>query len=245
MSRENKDDLLSLIRQGKPMTLGQQLRLTVQLSTPAILAQLSATVMQYIDASMVGSLGANQAASIGLVASSTWLFGGLMTACCFGFSVQVAQSIGAKDTQRAKNIFRQSIAASMLFAVILAAIGCLSAGISPVCTSAKPDPRNAWRAAMVTGNRDLAGTEEDAFSSARRILSEGKPIPRIYHAWGSEDFVRTSARTTRDFFLQMPGNPFGYVWQEHPGMHTWEFWDEHIQTFLEFTGLSRVDDVKN
>ena len=126
-----------------------------------------------------------------------------------------------------------------------AAIGCLSAGISPVWTSARPDPRNAWRAAMVTGNRDLAGTEEDAFSSARRILSEGKPIPRIYHAWGSEDFVRTSARTTRDFFLQMPGNPFGYVWQEHPGMHTWEFWDEHIQTFLEFTGLSRVDDVKN
>ena len=126
-----------------------------------------------------------------------------------------------------------------------AAIGCLSAGISPVWTSAKPDPRNAWRAAMVTGGKDLAGTEEDAFSSARRILSEGKPIPRIYHAWGSEDFVRTSARTTRDFFLQMPGNPFGYVWQEHPGMHTWEFWDEHIQTFLEFTGLSRVDDVKN
>ncbi len=34
---ESKDQLLSLIRQKKPMTLGQQARLVLQLSTPAIL----------------------------------------------------------------------------------------------------------------------------------------------------------------------------------------------------------------
>lgn len=49
---ESKDQLLSLIRQKKPMTLGQQARLVLQLSTPAILAQLTTTMMQYIDASM-------------------------------------------------------------------------------------------------------------------------------------------------------------------------------------------------
>ena len=58
------DYLLSLIREGKQMTLGQQLRLTAYLSVSAIMAQISSIAMQYIDASMVGSLGANSAASI-------------------------------------------------------------------------------------------------------------------------------------------------------------------------------------
>lgn len=73
--------LLSLIRSGEPMTLGQRLRLVVYLSVPAIIAQLSSIVMQYIDASMVGSLGAEASASIGLVSTTTWLFGGIVFSC--------------------------------------------------------------------------------------------------------------------------------------------------------------------
>ena len=95
-TRVNKTDyLLSLIREGKKMTLKQQLKLTVYLSIPAIMAQLSSIVMQYVDASMVGSLGANASASIGLVSTTTWLFWGLCAAAATGFSVQVAHLIGA------------------------------------------------------------------------------------------------------------------------------------------------------
>ena len=82
------DYLLSLIREGKQMTLGQQLRLTAYLSVPAIMAQISSIAMQYIDASMVGSLGANAAASIGLVSTTTWLFWGVCAAAAMGFSVR-------------------------------------------------------------------------------------------------------------------------------------------------------------
>lgn len=96
------DYLLSLIREGKQMTLGQQLRLTAYLSVPAIMAQVSSIAMQYIDASMVGSLGANAAASIGLVSTTTWLFWGLCAAAATGFSVQVAHRIGAGDFAGAK-----------------------------------------------------------------------------------------------------------------------------------------------
>ncbi len=78
------DYLLSLIREGKSMTLGQQLRLTAYLSVPAIMAQVSSIAMQYIDASMVGSLGANAAASIGLVSTTTWLFWGVVCRRCNG-----------------------------------------------------------------------------------------------------------------------------------------------------------------
>lgn len=61
------------IREGKSLTLGQQLRLTVTLALPAMLAQLSSILMQYIDAAMVGHLGADASASIGLVSTSLWL----------------------------------------------------------------------------------------------------------------------------------------------------------------------------
>ena len=54
-----KDSLLRLIRDGQPLSLKQQLRLTLALSIPAILANASAVVMQFIDAAMVGQLGAD------------------------------------------------------------------------------------------------------------------------------------------------------------------------------------------
>ena len=65
--------LLALIRNGKPMTLRQQLHLSMRLSIPAVIAQLSSIIMQYIDAAMVGHLGAEASASIGFVSTTTWL----------------------------------------------------------------------------------------------------------------------------------------------------------------------------
>ena len=84
-----------MIREGRTMSAGQKVRLAVMLSVPAVVAQLSSIVMQYIDASMVGSLGAEASAAIGLVSTTTWLFGGLLSAAASGFSVQVAHRIGA------------------------------------------------------------------------------------------------------------------------------------------------------
>ena len=87
--------MLAMIREGRTMSAGQKVRLAVMLSVPAVVAQLSSIVMQYIDASMVGSLGAEASAAIGLVSTTTWLFGGLLSAAASGFSVQVAHRIGA------------------------------------------------------------------------------------------------------------------------------------------------------
>lgn len=90
-------DLLAMIRNGQTMNGSQMLNLIAQLSVPSILAQLTNTLMVYIDASMVGSLGAKASASIGIVQSTTWLFGGLTSAAAMGFSVQAAHFIGSPD----------------------------------------------------------------------------------------------------------------------------------------------------
>ncbi|MCR5174588.1 MAG: MATE family efflux transporter, partial [Oscillospiraceae bacterium] len=58
----------------------EQISLPLRMSLPAILAQLSNVIMQYIDAGMVGSLGADASSAIGLIASSTWLFHGVCQA---------------------------------------------------------------------------------------------------------------------------------------------------------------------
>lgn len=120
---ETKDGLLAMIRDGRQMTLRQQLYLASQLSIPAIMAQLSSIVMQYIDASMVGNLGANEAAAIGLVSTTLWMFGGLCSAFTIGFSVQVAHNIGANNPAGARSVLRQSIVACIMMGMSLAAIG--------------------------------------------------------------------------------------------------------------------------
>ncbi len=131
MPATGKNDLLKLIRNGEPMTLGQQLNLTVQLSIPSILAQLSSILMQFIDASMVGSLGAEASASIGLVSTTTWLFMGLCSAAATGFSVQVAHLLGAKDPESARSVLRQALSTVITFSLVLTAIGCAISGPLP------------------------------------------------------------------------------------------------------------------
>jgi putative MATE family efflux protein len=93
--------------------------LIVSLSIPSILAQISATVMFFIDASMVGHLGAKASAAIGLVETTGWLMGGLGSAANMGFSVQVAHFIGANDMEAARRVLRQSIVCCIIWALAI------------------------------------------------------------------------------------------------------------------------------
>ena len=119
----SKKDLLSNLRDGGELKFRDQIMLIIRLSIPAIMAQLSSIVMQYIDAAMVGSLGANSSASIGLVASSTWLLGGLCSAVSTGFTVLVAQAIGANDNAHARKTVKIGLVCALIFSIILSVIG--------------------------------------------------------------------------------------------------------------------------
>ena len=103
--------------------MGESAKLSLLLSYPAILAQLSSIVMQYIDTAMVGHLGAAAGASIGLVSTCIWLFGGFAMACSSGFSVQVAHLCGASDFKGAREIVRQGLVCALIFSCFLALAG--------------------------------------------------------------------------------------------------------------------------
>lgn len=120
---QSKDQLLSLIREGGKLDALAQIKLTALLSFPSMMAQLVHIMMQYIDAAMVGSLGAQASASIGLVSTTIWLFGSLCSAASVGFYVQVAHKIGAGDFGGARQVLRESFLSCILFSFLLCGIG--------------------------------------------------------------------------------------------------------------------------
>lgn len=142
---------------GSFRTTGAKLRIVAALTWPAIMAQMSNIVMEYIDAAMVGSLGATQAAAIGLVATSTWLTWGLCVAICTGFAVQVAHSVGAGNDNAARRILRQGIVATLIAGTI---IGTVSVAIAPQLPY--------W----LGGTESIAGPATDYFA----IFSGGTPL---------------------------------------------------------------------
>lgn len=95
----------------------------IKLSIPAILTQIASIAMQYIDSAMVGELGANASAAIGLVSATTWVFWGLLFAVSIGFSVQVAHQIGANCPQKARLIVKHGLMISMLFSIVVTVLG--------------------------------------------------------------------------------------------------------------------------
>ena len=134
-----KDYLLGQIRGGGTLTGGQQLKLCLMLSYPAIIAQLSSVLMQYIDTSMVGHLGAAAGAAIGLVAPCMWLLGGFCGACSSGFSVQVAHLIGANDFKAAREVFRQALVSALAFSGLIALLGVAVSGPLPHWLGGSPE----------------------------------------------------------------------------------------------------------
>ena len=139
---EGRDSLLRLIREGQPLNRRQQFQLTFSLSLPAILANASAMVMQFIDAAMVGQLGADDSASVGLMGSTAWLFEGVLSAFATGYAVQVAHLLGAKRDKSARQVVRQGIVVCLAFSLLLATFGLIICGPLPVWLGAEAHIRH-------------------------------------------------------------------------------------------------------
>ena len=127
-----KQDLLEL-RVGRPLALRQQTALTLQLSFPAILAQISSIVMQYIDAYadrtgnvlLIVGAGGCFASMLGATTMSTDLVAIMsatkMPVILLGFLLAfcIRAAVG-------------SATAAMLTSIAIAGPVCLASGMSPI-----------------------------------------------------------------------------------------------------------------
>ena len=120
-----RTDLLEKLRNGDTLTLREQISLVLRLAVPAILANAASTVMSWIDSAMVGRLGANGSACVGLVMTCIWLVHGLCMSGAVGFTVMVAQRVGARDEKGARNLMKEGFVVCTLTSLALGAI-CMS-----------------------------------------------------------------------------------------------------------------------
>ena len=128
-----KQDLLLELREGRPLALRQQTALTLQLSFPAILAQVSSIVMQYIDAYadrtgnvlLIVGAGGCFASMLGATTMSTDLVAIMsatkMPVILLGFLLAfcIRAAVG-------------SATAAMLTSIAIAGPVCLASGMSPI-----------------------------------------------------------------------------------------------------------------
>ncbi len=134
----NMQEMSAAMRSGAEIAPRQRFRTVIALSLPAILEQLVATMMSYIDTAMVGTLGPDATAAIGVVSSTVWLFNGIISAVAVGFSVQVAQYLGAGREADSRSVLSQSILFNGVFGLAIAAAAILLGQVLPAMLGADP-----------------------------------------------------------------------------------------------------------
>ena len=79
------------------------------LSWPVMLENAMQTLVQYVDTAMVGVLGAQASAAVGLTGSVTWLVNGVFFAAGIGALAVISRALGAKDGRTARETAGQSV----------------------------------------------------------------------------------------------------------------------------------------
>lgn len=116
-----------------------------------------------------------------------------------------------------------------------AAVASLSGGLDAVeCASGhEGSDRDLWRG-IFGKPRKIKGSENDLFHLAELLVKSGKPLPKIYMWCGTEDFLYLQNRRMKNHLERLG---YDLTYEESPGDHQWKYWDEKIQTVLEWLPL--------
>jgi S-formylglutathione hydrolase FrmB len=75
----------------------------------------------------------------------------------------------------------------------------------------------------------LEGSYNDLFAQLQKQKRNGVTVPRLYMACGLDDDLYEMNIKFRDF---AKSNSVDLTYEESPGDHTWDFWDQYIQRAL-------------
>ena len=120
-------------------------RSILTMAWPVMLEEGLQTAVSYVDAAMVGRLGAYASAAVGINQTPQWLLWGLLRAVSIGLLAYVAQAVGAGNWDRVRRAGGQ--------ALLLTLVSSIGLGV-PLCLLARQIP--AWMGADA-GIRGVAG----------------------------------------------------------------------------------------
>ncbi|MBA2453064.1 MAG: MATE family efflux transporter [Chloroflexia bacterium] len=101
----------------------QMRRRVVMLAWPAMIDGLLITAVQVVDTFLVSRIGDEAVAGVGTAIQLVFVLIVLLTAISVGCSVLVSQAVGARDSERASSIAKQSITAGTILAIPLTIFG--------------------------------------------------------------------------------------------------------------------------
>lgn len=121
------------------------------------------------------------------------------------------------------------LGASETFGAVASLSGALDA--YDVCLNTiKIKDDDFWR--NIFGNLDqVENSENDLFALASKLKASGEILPKIYMWCGTEDFIYHHSVKMRDHLKTLG---FDLTYEESPGDHQWKYWDEKIQTVLNW-----------
>ncbi|MFR2845638.1 MAG: alpha/beta hydrolase [Hungatella hathewayi] len=86
----------------------------------------------------------------------------------------------------------------------------------------------------VFGDKPVEGTDNDIFALIRKRQKEGVQLPRFYQCCGTEDFLYSLNCSARERLEELKVD---LTYDESPGIHNWDYWDEQIKKVLQWLPL--------
>ncbi len=76
----------------------------------------------------------------------------------------------------------------------------------------------------------LEGTKHDIFHLLQQVKASGASLPQLFFSCGTEDSL---IAVNRDYHALLERLEIPHVYEEQPGAHNWEYWDNHIKVALD------------
>ncbi|MDW2798461.1 alpha/beta hydrolase family protein [Clostridium boliviensis] len=77
----------------------------------------------------------------------------------------------------------------------------------------------------------LEDSENNPEFLVKKILKEGKQLPPLFMACGTEDFLLQENRSFIEFLAK---EKVGVAYQESTGTHDWKFWNEYLEPAIKW-----------
>lgn len=82
---------------------------------------------------------------------------------------------------------------------------------------------------------EIEGSDADLFALAKKQKKLGKELPKVFQTCGTEDFIYQPNVSAHKKLLEAGVD---VTYEEHPGIHDWDYWDTHIQRALDWMPLA-------
>lgn len=105
---------------------------------PAVIEQILATLLQYVDTAMVGQLGERATASVSITTNVTWLVNSVPGAIGTAMLVLISRAAGAGEKNRVKKLSQQAFLLAVAAGLILGTGSVLLSPYIPVWMGAEP-----------------------------------------------------------------------------------------------------------